>query len=33
MGVQLHTPATLPWESDPALIAQEVGWLPGPVWT
>ena len=29
---QYLTPATLPWERDPAPIVQETGWAPGPVW-
>ena len=32
VGGQQHAPATVPPE-DPVPIAQEAGWVPGPVWT
>jgi len=30
---QRHTPAALPQVRDPVSILQEIGWVPGPVWT
>jgi len=31
-GCQGHAPAVYPWERHPVPIAQEAGWVPGPVW-
>jgi len=33
MRGQRHAPAALYPGKDPALIVQEAGWAPGPVWT
>jgi hypothetical protein len=33
VGDKGHAPAALSRERNPATIAQEVGWAPGPVWT
>jgi len=35
MGVsgQRHAPAALPPGKDTVPVVQEVGWVPGPVWT
>jgi hypothetical protein len=31
VGDQHHVPVALPLERDPVVIAQEAGWVPGPV--
>jgi len=33
VGGQRHAPAALPPGKDTVPVVQEVGWVPGPVWT